>query len=84
MKVIPHDAVGEDAHGNAARCLVDEVEKGVKIGRFVKNRLSMVAAIHDVLHEAVRRHAVVSRHARPPVNFRAGTAARELKGTAPF
>jgi hypothetical protein len=53
MEVIPHDAVGENPHGNSGRGFGHKCKERREIGGLMEDRFAVIAAIDDVLNEAV-------------------------------
>jgi hypothetical protein len=63
MKVVAHDAIGEDSHWDVVRNFCNDREECAKVARLEEHRLAMIAAIDNVLYKTVGRHATMSRHA---------------------
>ena len=53
MEMIPHDAIGDDTHGDPFRGFSHKGNECSEIAGLVKDRFAVVAAIDDVLNEAV-------------------------------
>src|SRR3954469_2276172 len=63
MKMVPHDAVRKNSHRDASRGVRHSAQERVEVSRLVKQRLSVIAAVENMLHKTVGRNACMSRHA---------------------
>ena len=63
MKVVGHQAIGEDPHGAAILGCVKQLDKRVEVGRFVEHLLPSVATVQNVVAVAGRSGTKGARHA---------------------
>src|SRR3982750_2409290 len=63
MKMVPRDAGRKNSHRDANRGVRNGAQEGVEVSRLVKQRLSVIAAVENMLHKTVGRNACMSGHA---------------------
>ena len=69
--MVPHDAVRKNSHRQTTVDFGYHREEGAKVLRLVKQRLTMVATVENVLHKAVWRNATMPGHGLSVINPRA-------------
>src|SRR4029450_11828026 len=79
--MVPHDAVRKNSHGDSDGGFRDNEQKCAEVTGLVEQRLAMIATVENVLHKAVGRNALTSRHATAQSTSMPG---RREKGTVPF
>ena len=79
MKVVSHDAVRQNPHRNAKRSFRRKCKERAEISGFVKERLTMIAAVDHMMNESVGHDASMARHIAQPVNNHAATAGRQTR-----
>src|SRR3954471_1522957 len=87
MKMVPHDAVRKNSHRDASRGVRNSAQERVEVSRLVKQRLSVIAAVENMLHKTVGRNACMSGHAgvqsiRMPPGL--GPGSSQKRGQSPF
>src|ERR1700757_213905 len=82
MKMIRHQAIGEQAHGSSFAGLAKQLEKGIEVPILVEHGAAAVASIEDMVTVATLRSTSSTRHT---LDYGQGPGESKMKSTtSPF